>query len=183
MDIRTLNTEEALAVYEAYVPRDFEPREIKPAALIRTLLEEGSYICVAGYEAGEVVVYAMCIHKGSMRFLDYFAVAPDKRGKGIGARFLKVVLRQFDGWWLWEVENPALAADVEEANHRVSRIRFYEKLGARLTNVATRTFGSDYRLMTLGATKGDTAKLKEHYLSVFLHMDDQKRDENVHVLS
>lgn len=76
-------------------------------------------------------------------FLAYLAIRQDARGQGLGAWLFGHVLDQVarDALALggppaqglcWEVERPALAADEPERQLRARRIRFYERLGARL---------------------------------------------------
>jgi GNAT superfamily N-acetyltransferase len=98
---------------------------------------------------GVVIDQGQVVAMGSSRYfraenvgyLDYIAVRPDARGSGVGSwlcnqlfDWVETQARRFIGdlprFTFLEVRNPIDAPDPEERDHRLARVRFYQKLGA-----------------------------------------------------
>jgi GNAT superfamily N-acetyltransferase len=90
-------------------------------------------------DSGQPVALAVtsCIDSVGWSYLEYFAVAADRRGRGVGGQLWRAVVRDLTvrdqpGRVVLEVEDPAeVPPGSPEARQRQRRIRFYERQGAR----------------------------------------------------
>ena len=97
MDIRTLTIEEIRQTYKEHLRYDFPPDELKPLDRIEVSINEGKYLCIGAFgEDGKLVAYAFFVMTGDKCLLDYYAVIPELRGKGIGSAFLSEAIRKAD---------------------------------------------------------------------------------------
>jgi GNAT superfamily N-acetyltransferase len=146
MDLREISPTdpvfpEAMQLYGA----SFPPVERKTESAIVALLQGGDYHLYVAIDIGTLVgLSALCLLKDlKMASLDYLAVAPFRRGMGLGTLLFKHALGQvalhIPGalGMLLEVQREDLAADSEERSLREARLRFYYKLGAK---VITRSY-------------------------------------------
>ncbi|MCI5996384.1 MAG: GNAT family N-acetyltransferase [Blautia sp.] len=152
--IRELDRCEMAGIYRTQMQEDFPPAERKPWERIEQMIEDGVYFACGLYEDETLMAYAFCVEtKGGYVLLDYYAVAEQARGKGIGSRFLELFREKLSERGcralLLEVENPAFAGTEEEHRNQERRIRFYEKNGITLTKHRSRLFGVEYRIMIL----------------------------------
>ena len=92
-----------------------------------------------------------------MLLLDYFAVTPELRGRGVGSAFLAALDAVLGGVCiLGEVEMP----DRHDAGlnaMRLRRIAFYERAGFSLTGAACRLYGVRYAIIARRLPAGLTA--------------------------
>ena len=92
---------------------------------------------------------------GDLTMLDYFAVAPDLRGQGIGRAALPLIrerVRQRGGCHLFlEIETPpplCIPRDAcENADQRIRRKAFYRSAGLVETGVRAFIYGNDMELL------------------------------------
>ena len=128
MAIVTLTLPEVREVYRSRMTRDF-PGLLAYAFFVLLRREDG-----------------LCL------LFDYFAVAEEFRGTGIGSRFLQALregpLREA-GCILLEVDDPAAAEDAAQRTLRERRLRFYLKNGLADTGVRARVFGVDFLLLEI----------------------------------
>lgn len=132
------------AIYEEAFPA----HQREPFEDIAALARDGDAIAVAGMRDGDPVGLAFLTRLDGVGhyFLEYFAVAADRRGGGIGQALWRAVATTLDPRpVVLEVEDPAEPGiDVAEAAQRERRVRFWEKVGARMLPVA------DYLVPRLG---------------------------------
>lgn len=81
--------------------------------------------------------------------LDYFAVHPDFRGKGIGSAALAAIRRQYDGRGLF-LEIESTNVDSPERDLRLRRKQFYLRAGLQEFHVEVRLFGVEMELLGIG---------------------------------
>lgn len=139
------------ALYEEHLKRDFPPDELKPLARMIDLWEQGVYQ-IHQQQAGERPdAYALFFTgDASLTLLDYYAVHPEARGRGVGSAFLQGLIERLDGPLLVELEAPeADPADLL----RLRRIAFYEALGFRDTGIRGRLFGVPFHYYLHGNEK------------------------------
>ena len=58
MEIVKLGLAEMQALYEGWMKEDFPPSELRPWSSMRTLTEQGSYLCFGFQEGGRILAYA-----------------------------------------------------------------------------------------------------------------------------
>ena len=155
LTIVTLTLEQAEALYDTRMKRDFPPDELKPFSMIRDAVGRDEYVCYGAMNEGEIVAYAFfaryVINGRALGLLDYFAVVERLRDQGIGGAFLNRLaahMRDMDAVII-EVEEPSLARDPEERNTRQRRLDFYLRCGMREGGVQATLYGVDYRLLTM----------------------------------
>ena len=155
LTIVTLTLEQAEALYETRMKRDFPPDELKPFSMIRDAIGRNEYVCYGAMHAREIVAYAFfarCVVKGrTLGLLDYFAVVERLRDQGIGGACLNRLAAHMGDMdaVIIEVEEPSLARDPEERNTRQRRLDFYLRCGMREGGVQATLYGVDYRLLTM----------------------------------
>ncbi len=150
--LKKIDKKTAEDIYRTRMPSDFPPAELKPWKRIARMWEDGVYFAYGFYENGELMAYAYLVEADSGDvLLDYYAVAAQARGNGIGSRCIRLLIAELQGQGsrllLIEVENPLYAAAKAERIMQEKRIRFYEKNGLILTEYASRLFGVEYRIM------------------------------------
>lgn len=162
-----VSLETAREIYETYMKADFPPEEIKPFPVIEKMWKKNSYFVYAFYEDaaksskaqntgdGRVLcAYAFLLadNKNQVLLLDYFAVLKEKRGGGYGSHAFSLLRETCADWnaLIVEVENDELA-DIDDTTRitRKRRISFYTEAGCRMTDVRSRLWGVDYRIMVM----------------------------------
>ncbi len=138
-EIRDLNGWELGQALEIY-SRSFPAVETKPASMVITMLrDDKNYHLYGVVEESRVVGMALLYVLSDLQvgLLDYMAVARDYQGIGIGSMLLDYVLgdyRRYDplsSGLLLEVQTESVA-DPKERSIRESRIKFYQKRGAKI---------------------------------------------------
>ncbi len=155
--IRRLDFEELCLLHKNCIQRDFPKNEVRPLSMVKRLAKKGLYIAYGAYNENVLIAYATFFNlpNGSVVLLDYLAVQPQHRGKGIGSSFFKefksIVKSEFTNAKLIaiECENPEFSTTNKEKLIREKRIAFYKQNGARLTNSKLYAFGVNYNLLAL----------------------------------
>ena len=157
MDLRQLTLEELKDIYVPCLTRDFPANELMPLSRMEDLTRRGAQRTYGLYEGDELCAYGVFIlgDNTCAALLNYFAVEPQFRGKGVGTKVLEMLCGAqglFAEYILFEVEAPRFSRDQQELELRQRRIRFYLHCGARRTAVDSRLFGVDYQIMFLPRT-------------------------------
>lgn len=142
-------------LHREHMCRDFPRNELKPLEMLESLTAQGINSVWAVERAGELVAYYVLARLPgcSAVLLDYFAVEPRLRSRGVGAAVLRNLAARLgpEECLLIESELPAAGTTEEERHTRERRLDFYRRCGAVDTGVRTRLFGVDYVLLCLGA--------------------------------
>lgn len=197
-----VSLETAREIYETYMKADFPPEEIKPFPVIEKMWKKNSYFVYAFYEdaakrrkvqnAGErrvpcAYAFLLADNKNQVLLLDYFAVLKEKRGEGYGSHAFSLLREACADWnaLVVEVENDELSdIDDETRTTRKRRISFYTEAGCRMTDVRSRLWGVDYRIMVMPlsdryAGERIEEKLKSLYSGMY---NENKLKENFVIL-
>ncbi len=154
-----LDTNQITDIYNTYMVKDFPPDELKPLAHILKMAQEGLCTCYAVYDGGKVLSYFNLCEADGYVLVDYLAVNPEMRGKGIGSMTLEYLKKAAgNNCIIVECEDIHKAVRSEEEIIRHRRIAFYERAGFALTDVKARLFGVDYVLLTYPKNANDLAK-------------------------
>ena len=165
MTIQKLEIPQLEKLYHAHMEKDFVPQELRPWHSVKHLTEQGCYDTFACREEGQLVASAAFARCEAGVLLDYFAVVPQLRGKGVGSRFfreLKGVFPQFEAPCIFiEVESLESASSPEEREVRRRRIQFYQRCGCEGTPIFAHLFGVEYQIMTFPLEEGPSPSLEE----------------------
>ncbi len=122
--------------------------ERKPWGLIRQKCRQGfmEVLCIED-DAGAFLGLAIMILYKNIALLDYFAIAPECRGQGIGAEVLQALRQKYtDRTLLLEIENPDVPAD--NTAERVRRKAFYLRQGMQMMPYRVMLFGVEMHILT-----------------------------------
>lgn len=155
--VRKVSYKEFEKIYKGKIKRDFPPLETRPLSAIKKLFDKDMYFClVMTDQTGNTDAYACFLksEKTTSVLLDYYAVEPQKRGTGIGSKFIKEIVKNVDcDGILIESEMPSKAKSRDDKIIRERRIAFYQNNGARLSKYGWRAFCVDYNLLWLPVKK------------------------------
>lgn len=162
-DLKKIELDELRIIYKEHIREDFPRGERRPLFGMEKLQRAGRYDCYGYYQEDSLVAYACYIltQSGSYALLDYFAVVPELRGKGIGSEFLQSLTGNVSakcGVFI-EAESPDSAKTEEERQTRERRIRFYLSNGAERTGSKCLLFGVDYNILFIST--GDAVDTQE----------------------
>lgn len=151
-----LDESEIGSLYEKSLTRDFPSSELKSLASIYNLHRRGEYQVLGAYLNDCFVGYALLYlpKNDRLALLDYLAVEPEYRYRGIGTALLKQLKTHYadvTDALLIECERPKAAPDEMEAR---KRIRFYTKAGCMLTSVRIWLFDVEYSILVLPCAEG-----------------------------
>lgn len=158
MDLRSLDIDDLHRIYDSCLTRDFPADELMPWKHMVPLMETGRQRAVGFWDQEGLAAYAVFICTGEPHpaavLLNYFAVQPDRRGKGVCSECLRMMREALGNEGcriIFEVEDPDAAQTPEESQLRQCRIDFYLRGGAAVSGVGSTLFGVKYRIMTLSA--------------------------------
>ena len=136
-----------VAAYVALYEEAFPPEERKPLSYMLTGARAYAYeVLVISAEDVRVAGVAITVRNGDLVMLDYFAVSPALRGKGIGRAALPLIRARYaDAKFFLEIERPVEGC----ANYaqRVRRAAFYASAGMVSTAVCAHIYGTEMELL------------------------------------
>ena len=163
-EIRSVTGSALEELHRCHMVRDFPSNELKPLPMLQSLTAQGINSVWAVEQIGILIAYYVLAHVPSCPavLLDYFAVIPELRSKGIGSQVLEFVAEGLpaEQYLLIECERPASASDAEERCLRQRRFDFYRRCGAAPSGLCSTLWGVDYALLTMG---GRISSLEEDY--------------------
>ena len=156
-NICKLHSDELCLLHKECIKRDFPKNEVRPYSMIKRLEKNNLYVAYGAYCNNELVAYATFFNlpESPVVLLDYLAVQPQYRGKGIGSSFFiefnEIVKSEFPHSKVLaiECENPQYATDINDKVTREKRIDFYIRNGAFLTESKLYAFGVNYNLLAV----------------------------------
>lgn len=169
MYCQKLKDKEVIELYSVTAKNHFPEAELKPVERVCSFLEDGRYLCYGLFEEAALLGYAFFLKPENADFLllDYYAVMEEYRNRKLGSVFLGLLKEELAGQkeslitgFFIESENPDFAEGAEERDLRERRIGFYLRNGACLTEITSRLFGVDYRILYV-AVRGTGLTEKE----------------------
>lgn len=124
----------------------FPASERKPFSIIVNMYRKGRTDIWFIEKDGEFLGLAITINGKDMILLDYFAIDPAHRGRGIGSGALKELQRRYEGKGLF-VEIESVYDDAPNNEERLHRKQFYLRCGMEPLNVMVRLFGVKMELL------------------------------------
>lgn len=186
LELRHMDETEIKKLYENSMSRDFPSSELKSLSSILMMYHRGVYDVLSAYLNHCFVGYALLYRPQNERvaLLDYLAIEPEHRFKGIGSLLLKQLRCHYAkdaDVLLIECERPNAAPNETEAR---KRIQFYMQSGAVLTSVRIWLFGVEYSILVLPCSSHIPAtNWAEEMLSLYRQMLPEKLyQENVRLI-
>ena len=148
--ITKVGLEKAVEIFKNKVMNDFLEDEIPPLFVFEKCIKEGTLECYMYEHDGEESGYIVTRKRDDLVFLLVLAIDEKMRGKGLGNAMVEefkdsVKDRKII---LLEAENPEATEDEKEKLIRKKRIRFYEKLGFKVTeNLKYLLVDIDYKIL------------------------------------
>jgi GNAT superfamily N-acetyltransferase len=167
---RRLTAAELADLYEQQMRRDFPPAELKPLAMLLHTLESGAGYAWGVFAGGEraaqtlpnLAAYLLMVRPAGcpMSQLDYFAVLPAFRARGLGSRLLAELPAKEQGAAaiLIEAECPEHAPDAPMAHRRLG---FYARAGAQDTGWTEHLFDAWFRILVLPCAGAPTVPAEQ----------------------
>ena len=182
MNLQRLDKEQITKLYKEHMVIDFPKDELKPLNMILKSVDEGFYDCLGLLEEGEMVGYTFMVKLDNSYLIDYIAIFPELRNKGIGSNLLNIIddyLETADRIF-GEVENPDYTDDKDQKTLQSRRLNFYLRNGCRDTGLRVNCFGVNYIILEAGKTqfkdKDEVWNLYERFYKSFLPEDKFKKN-------
>ena len=151
MDLRQLNENQIISVFNDRMQIDFAADEIKPLSVILKSVSEGIYECLGLFDDDRMVGYCFNVIQGKRYLVDYIAVFSELRNNGIGSKMIGLIREHLEDAELviLEAEDPEYAEDEDLCDLQTRRIGFYKRNGLKDTGVRTRCFGVPFVILEL----------------------------------
>lgn len=164
------------AIYDLYMEA-FPKNERKPFQIILDKCEEGSMeILVIEDEKQEFLGLAIFVFYEDMALLDYFAIAKEKRGSGVGTKALKSLQTHYQGKrFFLEIEDARTECDNTE--ERIRRRAFYLRNGMQVMPFMVDLFGVVMEVLTY-----KTKILPEEYMHLYISVFTNKIKKNIKIV-
>lgn len=124
--------------------------ERKPFRMILRQCEKGeAELFAAKTDSGDFAGLAVAVKNADIVMLDYFAVKPELRGRGIGSEALRILMSRYaDSRFILEIESVSSPCGDLEA--REKRRRFYLNNGMMPAGFTAHVFFTDLEVLTAG---------------------------------
>ena len=152
MKLQRLNEDQITELYKEHMVIDFPKAELKPLKMILKSLEEGFYDCFGLFEEDKMVGYTFMVKLDNSYLIDYIAIFPELRNKGIGANLITLIddyLETADRI-IGEVEDPVYTDDEAQKELQTRRLNFYLRNNCKDTNLRVECFGVHYIVLEAG---------------------------------
>ena len=186
MELRILNEHELINLYTTDCRRDFPESELKPLDVVEKLYREGNYEPIGFFENGTLIAYALQVirENGKSVLLDYLAVTPEYRNRGVGSAVLTALRKYYSSQYEYiviESEHPAEAPDKIAA---LRRLDFYKRAGGILTDTQVRLFDILFLIFALPCSENLSAAPFEELEKIYrVTVPPELYDEVVDIFS
>lgn len=101
-------------------------------------------------DSGKFGGFAVTMRQRDIVKMSYFAVHPKLRGRGIGSKALKALMKRFSAYrFILEIED--VDAPCDDRDTRLRRRKFYLSNGMKSAGFTVRAYGMDFEILTSGA--------------------------------
>lgn len=170
MKIRELSCDEITVIYNKRLIKDFIKDELKKLPMILKAVDDGVYEGLGIFDDSEMIGYMFLVKQGHDYLIDYFAIFPEYRNKGLGGESIRLLYEYLpeDGLIILEVEDPFYTKETDLKDLQTRRIGFYERNGCRDSGLRARCFGVPFIILELRNTRISSAtKLWKKYQSFY----------------
>ena len=138
-----------MAAFKQLYHTAFPKSEQKPFFIIKKNAQRGIVEMLEIDEDGEFCGLAVTIHYKDLVLLDYFAITPEKKGKGIGSKTLSLIKEKYkSNRLLLEIE--AIGEEHPNNQQRIKRQAFYMNNGMINTGKYVNLFGTEMLILSNG---------------------------------
>ena len=127
----------------------FPASERKPFGIIRKMYRQGRTDVWCIRRSGKFCGFASTVNGNDLILLDYLAVLPECRGKGVGSASMALLREQYGNKGLF-VEIESTLEDGPDQREREKRKQFYQNAGLEPLGVYARVFGVNMELLGAG---------------------------------
>ena len=186
MELCILNEHELINLYTTDCRRDFPESELKPLDVVEKLYREGNYEPIGFFENDTLIAYALQVirENGKSVLLDYLAVTPEYRNRGVGSAVLTALRKYYSSQYEYiviESEHPAEAPDKSAA---LRRLDFYKRAGGILTDTQVRLFDILFLIFALPCSENLSAAPFEELEKIYrVTVPPELYDEVVDIFS
>ena len=155
MKLQRLDENQITKLYQEHMVVDFPKDELKPLNMILKSVQEGFYDCFGLFENEKIVGYTFMVKQENSYLIDYIAIFPEHRNKGVGANLLTLIddyLGDADRI-IGEVEDPAYTDDEEQKTLQTRRLGFYLRNNCNDTGLRVECFGVKFIILEAGNKK------------------------------
>ncbi|WP_294315935.1 GNAT family N-acetyltransferase [Pseudobutyrivibrio sp.] len=152
MKLQRLDENQITKLYQEHMVVDFPKDELKPLNMILKSVQEGFYDCFGLFENEKIVGYTFMVKQENSYLIDYIAIFPEHRNKGVGANLLTLIddyLGDADRI-IGEVEDPAYTDDEEQKTLQTRRLGFYLRNNCYDTGLRVECFGVKFIILEAG---------------------------------
>lgn len=177
MNLQQLNEKQISKLYEEHMVIDFPKDELKPLKMILKSVEEGFYECLGLFEKKKIVGYTFLVRLENSYLIDYIAIFPELRNKGIGAKLLSLIDEYLENAdrIIGEVEDPTYTKDESQKQLQTRRLNFYLRNNCSDTGLRVECFGVNYIVLEAGnklcQNQDEAWNLYEKFYKSFLPTD------------
>lgn len=132
-------------LYKTAFPR----YERKPIFIIKHTYKKGSTDVWIIEENSDFLGFMITLNTEELILLDYFAVVPEMRGKGVGTEALKILQEKYSNKKLF-LETESVYTEAPNIEERKKRKRFYLNNGMTETGIIVSLFGTDMEVLSFG---------------------------------
>ncbi|MBO5907433.1 MAG: GNAT family N-acetyltransferase [Clostridia bacterium] len=160
-------------LYESSFPKE----EKKPFSLMLKKRDEGlmRFFSILS-EDGELLGFMLTVHHGRITLLDYFAIEPASRCKGVGSLALSELLKEYPyGSVVVEIEDERIPSSDQDL--RIRRKNFYLRSGLKIMPYNVSLYGVKMRVLTSGQDIPF-----EEYRALYREVFGEKAEKNVILL-
>lgn len=162
--IKKLNYTKLHDIYKKYMTIDFPKEELKPYSMIKNYVKNNEGIALGYYDDNNncLLGYATTLFADKVVLLDYFAILPEFRSKGLGTSFIDELSKFFSDYKLLLIE-----AETPDNIIAKKRIDFYKKCGCIDSNIKGYLYFVDYILMYKELSDTNSINIKETILKTY----------------
>lgn len=161
-------------LYNRFIVPYFHPDEVKPLAIIKSMMNLGLYRVITLGVNDSIVAVAFLVYSNNKTaiLLDYFSVDENCRSMGYGSVLLSYISENITASVPMIIETESMNESIssEELLHRKKRNNFYLKNGVVKTSETALIFGCLYDIWYLCIDKKSDLEIIELYDEIYRSM-------------
>ena len=177
IELKQIFSGERLAQIHALYETAFPAGEKKPFSMIISGQETGLVEILSAEENDTFLGLAIMAKSGDRVLLDYFAIAPERRGHGTGSAVLQALKERYQGMRIIIEIESTKCVDEEELVIRTRRKRFYLRNGFTMLPYYIDLWGTEMEMLSNGLSCP-----YEEYLDIYTTAFGTQVSDRIHFL-